>query len=59
VAKWPKVEVIADPEELTPAAPSLRSHEDVAARMKNCNIDAVIYHALQSAGGAGPICVID
>lgn len=55
----PKLEVIADPQELAPAAASVSSHEAVAASMQHCNIDAVITQALQSAGGAGPICVID
>lgn len=57
--EWPKVEVIADPQELAPGAASVNSHQAVAARMSHCNVDAVIVHALQSAGGAGPICVID
>lgn len=55
----PEVEIIADPQELAPDSASVNSHEAVAARMKRCDIDAVIVHALQFAGGAGPICVID
>jgi hypothetical protein len=65
-AEWarievPKVQVIARPQEVKPSAASVTtSHEAAVARMKHCNIDAVIYHTLQSGGGgAGPICVID
>jgi hypothetical protein len=34
-------------------------YEVQAARFTNCDLNAVLYHALQTAGGAGPICAID
>jgi hypothetical protein len=45
--------------EQEPASRVITSYEAAAARMKHCNINAVIYHALQSTGGAGPICVME
>lgn len=55
----PKQELIADTHKLPPAGESVNSREAGAGRPKQCNFDSVIAHALQHAGGAGAICVID